>query len=245
MKRVLVVACTSALAHATARRFAADKDRLFLVARDAEKLAAVAEDLEARGAGQVETCVMDVLELNRHRAVIEEAAARLDGLDTVLVAHGSLPDQRACETSAELTRQEFEVNSLSTISLLTHLANYFEQQRAGTIAVISSVAGDRGRQSNYVYGAAKGAVTIFLQGLRNRLHGSGVRVITLKPGFVDTPMTAEFAKGTLWINRERAARDIYRAIETGKEVAYVPWFWRWIMVVIRSIPERVFKRMSL
>jgi len=245
MRRVLVVACTSALAHATARRFAADKDRLFLVARDAEKLAAVAEDLEARGAGQVETCVMDVLELNRHRAVIEEAAARLDGLDTVLVAHGSLPDQRACEASAELTRQAFEVNSLSTISLLTHLANYFEQHRAGTIAVISSVAGDRGRQSNYVYGAAKGAVTIFLQGLRNRLHRSGVRVVTLKPGFVDTPMTAEFAKGMLWISRERAARDIYRAIETGEEVAYVPWFWRWIMVVIRFIPEQLFKRMSL
>ena len=113
------------------------------------------------------------------------------------------------------------------------------------IVVISSVAGDRGRKSNYVYGAAKGMVSIYMQGLRNRLHKSNVTVITIKPGFVSTPMTAAFKKGIVWISPERAAQDIRRAIRKGKDVVYVPWFWSWIMRVIRHIPERLFKRLGL
>ena len=188
---------------------------------------------------------MDVLDCGRHEATIREAEARLDGLDAVLIAHGTLPDQSACERSFELTRAEFETNCLSTLSLLTHLANHFQPRRHGTIAVISSVAGDRGRRSNYVYGAAKGAVSIFLQGLRNRLHPSGVRVVTIKPGFVDTPMTVAFRKNALWAQPEGVAKGIYRAMAGGTDIAFVPWFWRWIMVLIRTIPEFVFKRLSL
>ena len=190
---------------------------------------------------------LDVLNYDRHQPLIHEAIAVLGGVDVALIAHGTLPDQEACEGSFELTREALDVNAISTISLLTHLANYFEERKGGTIAVISSVAGDRGRQSNYVYGTAKGAVTIFLQGLRNRLYGSGVNVVTIKPGLVDTVMTAgvEFKRGALWATPDRVARYIVRAIEKKTDVAYAPWFWRSIMLVIRALPERIFKRLKL
>jgi len=245
MKKMLIIGATSAIASATARLFASDGFDLYLVARDPEKLAAVADDLRSRGASSVAVQEMDVLDYDRHQSVIEAAIAELDGLDVALVAHGSLPDQPACEESFTLTRRELEVNALSVVSLLTYLANYFEKEKHGSIAVISSVAGDRGRKSNYVYGAAKGMLSVYMQGLRNRLHTSNVTVITIKPGFVSTPMTAAFKKGVVWISPARAARTIHRAIRKGKEVVYVPWFWAWIMLVIRHIPEALFKRLGL
>jgi short-subunit dehydrogenase len=125
------------------------------------------------------------------------------------------------------------------------LANYFEQQGQGTIAVISSAAGDRGRQSNYVYGAAKGAVAIFLQGLRSRLHKSGVDVMTIKPGLVDTPMTADFKKGLLWATPERIGRGIVKKLDSPPAETYTPWFWWPIMSIIKSVPEALFKRLPL
>lgn len=245
MRKVLIVGATSAIARATARLFAADGSALFLAARSRERLDAVAEDLRIRGARQVQTRVLDVLDFTQHEQLLNDARDRMNGFDLLLVAHGTLPDQGACEASFETARREFEVNALSVLSLLTLAANYFEAKKKGTIAVISSVAGDRGRQSNYLYGAAKGAVTIFLQGLRNRLYKSGVQVITIKPGFVDTPMTAEFEKGLLWVQPEKVAADIHRAVRKESDVAYAPRFWRVIMWVIRVIPERVFKRLKL
>jgi decaprenylphospho-beta-D-erythro-pentofuranosid-2-ulose 2-reductase len=245
MRRVLILGATSAIAVAVARRFAADGDRIALVARNRERLQALADDLRARGAAQVETEIADLTEHVRHRALIEQAHRALGGLDTALIAHGSLPDQAACARDFERTRAEFETNALSTLSLMSELAGRFEENGSGTLAVIGSVAGDRGRQSNYVYGAAKGTVALFAQGLRNRLHGRGVRVITIKPGFVDTPMTAAFDKGALWAQPDRVGADIHRAIERGRDVVYTPWFWRWIMLVIRLIPEAVFKRLKL
>src|SRR5262249_10828576 len=152
----------------------------------------IADDLRVRGAAQVETVVLDANEFNRHDFVISRATEAMGGLDTVLIAHGTLPDQKACQLSVDETLQALTTNALSAIALLTLIANRFEQQGLGTIAVISSVAGDRGRQRNYVYGTAKGAVSSFTQGLRNRLARSGVHVVTIKPGFVDTPMTAGF-----------------------------------------------------
>jgi short-subunit dehydrogenase len=241
----MIIGATSAIAEATARFFAENGDALYLVARNQEKLTAIAGDLKVRGASSVHTEVLDVLEYDRHQAVIDDAISVLQGLDLVLIAHGTLPDQIACEQSFDLTRKEFEVNSLTTISLLTHLAIYFEMQQRGTIAVISSVAGDRGRQSNYVYGAAKGTISIFLQGLRNRLHKSGVHVITIKPGFVDTPMTTNFKKGVLWVSPQTIAHIITNAIAKSETVTYAPFFWRPIMWLIKILPEYFFKRLSL
>jgi short-subunit dehydrogenase len=245
MRKILIVGATSAIAEATARLFAADGDRLFLLARDANRLSAVADDLRVRGAAQVETLTLDLTDYDRHEAVIDEAAERLGGLDTVLVAHGTLPDQTACQASFESTRRELETNLISVIAVLTPIANRFQEARGGTIAVITSVAGDRGRQSNYVYGTAKGAVGIFMAGLRNRLYPAGVRVITLKPGFVDTPMTANMPKNFLFVSPDRVARGIHRAIGKGADVVYLPWFWWGIMAIIKAIPEFVFKRMKL
>ena len=156
-----------------------------------------------------------------------------------------LPDQAASEASVAVTVDSFDINARSVIALLTGLANRFEQQGQGAIGVLSSPAGDRGRASNYVYGAAKAAVTVFASGQRNRLYAKGVRVLTLEPGFVDTPMTASFRKGPLWARPERVAEDIERALQRGFGVVYTPWFWRWIMAIIRLVPERIFVRLKL
>jgi short-subunit dehydrogenase len=243
--RVLIVGATSAIAGETARVYAGYGARLFLTGRNAERLEAVAADLRVRGARAVETAVLDVTDRRRCDAVLEAAWAAFDGLDVALVAHGVLPDQARCQASAAETAEALEVNFVSTAALLTPLANRFEGARRGCIAVITSVAGDRGRQSNYVYGAAKGGLDRFVEGLRNRLFHAGVSVVTLRPGFVDTPMTAGMRHGLLFASARRAGRDIHRAIERRRDVAYIPWFWRPIMAIIRAIPEAMFKRLRL
>ncbi|MBI4544076.1 MAG: SDR family oxidoreductase [Gemmatimonadetes bacterium] len=245
MKTILVIGATSRIAHEVARGFAASGAELFLVGRGAEKLEAVAGDLRVRGAARVTTFLLDVNDLRRHQEMLAAAHAALGTVDLALIAHGTLPDQRRCEQSVPETLSQFATNATSVMALLTLLASHFEQQRRGSIAVITSVAGDRGRRSNYVYGAAKGAVTLFLQGLRNRLFRVGVTVTTIKPGFVDTPMTAHLPKSLLFASADRVGRSIHRAILRRKDVAYVPWFWRWMMLAVRLVPERVFKRLEL
>lgn len=245
MKKILIIGATSAIAEATARLWAAQGHRLHLLGRNAERLTTIAADLKIRGAESAQYAVLDVNDFAQHAAGLDDATAALGGLDVVLIAHGTLGDQKACEQDFSVALQELNTNAISVISLLTHLANRFEAQKHGAIAVISSVAGDRGRQSNYVYGTAKGAVSIFLQGLRNRLYKFGVQVLTIKSGFVDTPMTASFKKGPLWTSPEAIARSIYDGIEKRRDVIYTPWFWLGIMTVIRLIPERIFKILKI
>lgn len=246
MRKVLIVGATSAIAEHTARRFAARGDALFLTGRDATHLQAIADDLKIRGAPRVAMAMLDVADFAAHDTVLDQAERELGGLDIALIAHGTLSDQKACEGSVALLRREFDVNAISTMSLLTTLANRFESRRQGTLAVISSVAGDRGRQSNYVYGSAKAAVTAFLSGLRQRLATANVNVLTIKPGFVNTPMTAAIAnKGALWVTPDAIATGIERAIDARRSTVYLPWFWRWIMLVIRLIPESIFKKLKL
>jgi len=245
MSRVLIIGATSAIAQEVAKLYAEKGSKLFLVARDSQKLDQIARDLEVRGAEAVDCLSQDLVSGEQHEMLLNKADETLDGIDIVLIAHGTLPDQKQCEASVNQTLKELQVNFLSIVSLLSLFANYFEKKGRGCLAVISSVAGDRGRQSNYIYGAAKGGLSIFLQGLRNRLNKAGVCVLTIKPGFVDTPMTKDFKKGFLWAQPKPVAEAIVTAIQKRKDVLYVPWFWRWIMVIIRVIPERVFKRMSL
>jgi len=244
-RRVLVVGATSAMAVEAARLYAADGARLFLTGRHPARLEAVAADLRVRGAGQVESTILDVTDRRRCEEVMNAAWTAFDGLEVALIAHGVLPDQARSQASVDETVASLDVNFTSTVALLTVLANRFEAQRHGCIAVITSVAGDRGRQSNYVYGAAKGGLERFLQGLRNRLFHAGVAVVTLKPGFVDTPMTAGLAQGPLFASARQAGRAIHRAIERRRNVAYIPWFWWPIMAIIRRIPEFAFKRLRL
>lgn len=246
MRRVLILGATSAIAQETARIFASKGDRIFLVGRSAEKLGAVAADLRLRGSPQVDFEAIDLNDFDRHEALIATASEKLGGLDTALVAHGTLGDQKASEREWKVAEAEIRTNFLSAASLLTVIANRFEAQKRGAIAVISSVAGDRGRQSNYVYGAAKAALTTFTDGLRNRLFASGVTVVTVKPGFVDTPMTAHIQKkGPLFVKPDVIARGIYRSIAKDRGVVYLPGFWRLIMAIIRSVPEGIFKRLKL
>lgn len=242
MPRILVIGATSAIAEATARRYAAAGARLFLVGRDAARLETIAADLRLRGA-TAEWHALDANDTAAHAPMLDAAWTALGQVDVALVAHGTLPDQAACAASVETSLREFATNGTSVIALCTALAQRL--QAPATLAVISSVAGDRGRASNYLYGSAKAAVSAFTSGLRQSLHGSGVNVLTIKPGFVDTPMTAAFKKGALWATPEQVAAGIERAIARRRSVAYLPWFWWGIMRVITHIPEAVFRRIRL
>lgn len=244
-RNILIIGATSAIALEVAKIYAQENNHLFLIARNENRLLAMANDLSLRGKAEINYQVLDVNQLDQHENIIQSAFETLQKIDIVLIAHGTLPNQKSCEQSQEATLNELITNYFSTISLLTHLANYFEKQQSGTIAVISSVAGDRGRQSNYIYGSAKGGLSIFLQGLRNRLVKSNVNVLTIKPGFVDTPMTKEFKKGLLWAKADIVAKKIVQAIDKKRQVIYVPFFWKYIMVAIKTIPERIFCKMNL
>src|SRR5215472_12577966 len=240
MQKIVVLGATSAIAQAVQRLLAQNGKEMLLVARSPERLAALRSDLVVRGAKTVDTLAVDFNEISRHEAMVKFAEERLPGFDTVLVAFGSLLDPAQSAKSVELSLQEWNTNFVSAAALLTLFAKHFEARKSGCIAAITSVAGDRGRRSNYVYGTAKGALSIFLQGLRSRLYPAGVRVITIKPGPVDTPMTAHMKKGVAFVKPEVIARDIYRALEDGsRDVLYTPSYWRYIMAAIRILPERI------
>lgn len=242
---VLVVGATSAIAEATARLWAARGDALYLVARRESLLEASAADLRVRGARAVIAERFDITDRSAHEALLARAEAMLGPLDCVLIAHGTLPDQAACLADVALAEREIDVNANATSALALRIASRFEARGAGTLAVITSVAGVRGRASNFVYGAAKAMVSTLLEGLRHRLHARGVAVIDIRPGFVDTPMTAGLPKNALYASARRAGRGVYRAIEARRDVAYVPWFWRPILLLIKVLPESVFKRLRL
>lgn len=245
MNRILIIGATSAIAEATARRFAARGDALFLLGRDAEKLGRICADLRIRGAADTGFALLDANALDQHEARLEQAARALGGLDIVLIAHGTLGDQAAGERDFGVALRELNTNAISVLSLLSHLANRMEAQRAGQIAVIGSVAGDRGRASNYIYGTAKAAVATWCEGLRGRLHRAGVNVLLVKPGFTDTPMTAAFTKGVLWAQPDDIARRIVGGLDRRAGVVYAPAFWALIMLLIRHIPGALFKRLKL
>jgi decaprenylphospho-beta-D-erythro-pentofuranosid-2-ulose 2-reductase len=245
MQKTLVLGATSAIAIEYCRLLASQGASLVLVARNQERLNVLKSDLLVRGASSVETLQSDLADISLHAQLITTVLTRHADLSSVLIAYGILGDQKEAERDFAVARQILDVNFTSVVSLLTPLANHFEKLARGSIIVISSVAGDRGRQSNYLYGSSKAALSAYLQGLRNRLSRSNVQVLTVKPGFVDTPMTAAFKKGPLFVGPEVIARGIHRAVSKGRNEVYLPWFWFPIMQVIKSIPEPLFKRMKL
>ena len=245
MKKILIIGATSAIAEATARIWAQRGDELFLVARNQERLNVIAGDLKVRGSLGTHGYCMDANNLEEHLSMLDKVFRILGKIDIVLIAHGTLSNQKECEQSVELTMQEIKTNALSVIALMTHLANRFKKQGSGTIAVISSVAGDRGRASNYVYGSSKSMVTAFTSGLRQRLYKSGVSVVTIKPGFVDTPMTADFKKGLLWAKPEKIAKAIVVACDKKNGEVYMPGFWWGVIKTINLIPDEIFKKIKL
>ena len=244
-KRILVLGATSAIAMAVMRQLVSPSAHFFLVARSKEKLTAVAQDLLVRGALRVDMIVADLDDTQAHPQMLAVATSQLGTIDLALLAHGVLGDQAAAEREYSAAEPILVTNFLSAVSLLTWLANYCESQGRGTLAVISSVAGDRGRKSNYVYGASKAALDAFLSGLRNRCDRSGVQVLTIKPGFVATPMTAHIPKNGLFATPEQVASGILNAVRRHRDVVYVPWFWQPIMTIIKAVPERIFKARNL
>ncbi len=245
MKKILILGAASAIAQETARCFAKEGSAFFLAARSQEKLRIISDDLKCRGASEIFCLETDLNDVYKHASLIDQALRSLKGLDLVLLTYGTLGDQKKCEASYEETLKELQTNFLSAVSLLTLLSNHMESLGRGSLAVITSVAGDRGGAGNYVYGTAKGALSIFLEGLRGRLTKSGVHVLTVKPGFVDTPMTARFRKGFLFASAKSVGEGIHHAILKKKDVVYLPWFWKPVMCLVKMIPEGIFKRLNL
>lgn len=243
---VLVLGATSAIAIAYCRLRAVDGASFVLVARRVERLETVAADLKARGAGDVVTVASDLSDMNSCESRFLDFCRPLGQPDQTLLAYGMLGEQDAAENSAEQTRHNIDVNFTSAALWLQMMAKHLTRDKLRSIVVISSVAGDRGRRSNYVYGAAKAGLSAFAEGLAHRLHGTSLRVLTVKPGFVDTPMTAHLQRsGPLWAKPEQIAVDIDRAVRRNRSVVYAPYFWWPIMTIIRLLPRPLFFRTKL
>ncbi|XYJ11321.1 SDR family NAD(P)-dependent oxidoreductase [Telluria sp. B2] len=244
-KRIVIIGATSSIAEHCARLWVQEGAvDLVLVARDRIRAERVAADLRVRGPqARVEVVTSGFLDA----AEIENTSGAVwaGGVDLVLVAHGMLPDQAGCEQDLNACRAALDVNAISPVLFAEAFARRMDMQDRGTVAVIGSVAGDRGRKSNYVYGAAKGLIDRYLQGLRHRFAGSGVKIAVIKPGPTDTPMTAHLKGSAKLASVEAVARDIVDALARGKEVIYVPGKWRMIMLVIRHLPGFVFNKMNI
>jgi len=243
---IFISGATSAMAQAFARRHASKGACLYLLGRNEKKLEIVKQDLLVRGAKSVTSLAVDMSKQQAYEAIVQQAISALGVIDIALIAQGVMYQQDDLQKNVVLIRDMYQVNVLSAVELATSLGNYFEQRKKGSLLIISSVAGDRGRQSNYVYGATKSALSAFTDGLRNRLFRHGVTVVTVKPGFVDSPMTQDLEKGgPLWATPEKIAEDMDKTLEKGGTVLYTPWFWRYIMLIIKHVPDFVFKKMSL
>jgi decaprenylphospho-beta-D-erythro-pentofuranosid-2-ulose 2-reductase len=244
--KLVILGATSTIAQATARIFAMRGTPMLLVGRSESKLRILQTDLQARGSKQVEVLTAELGDPSTHEVVVAAADRLLPEYDGVLIAYGTLTDQDRAQWDAQYAVKELTVNFVSTASLMSLFSNRLLSRKNGCLAVITSVAGDRGRRANYVYGAAKGAVALFAQGLRSRLHVSGVRVVTIKPGPVKTPMTANMRQTRMFADPEVVGGDIFKMLSASHgEILYTLRRWKWIMIVVRLIPEFVFKRLPL
>jgi len=238
-RKTLILGATSAIAAEVATLLAGRGDRLYVIGRSQDKLAAL---VEALGSAVVGYAACDLNELDANEARIAAAIDCLGGLDVALIAHGDLGDQVRSERELDYACQIISTNFTSAVSLLIPLANFFEQKGRGHLVAITSVAGERGRPRNYTYGASKGALTRYLQGLRSRLYATGVGVHNIKLGPVDTPMSAGHDQNFLWGEKRRVARGIVRALGSRRHVHYLPWTWCAVMGIVRALPEAVFQR---
>lgn len=245
MKKVLIIGATSAIAQEVSKIYARENAELIIWGRNPQMLEVISQDLKVHGASATFAVSHDLNDFNAHKELVSKIWQQHSKIDVVLLAHGILGDQRKAEENLTELLSIVNSNYLSHISLMTFIAQKMKEQRSGTIAVISSVAGERGKQSNYVYGSAKAGKTVFTDGLRNRLFDSGVHLVNLKLGFVDTPMTKDFKKGPLWAQPQQVALGITNAIAAQKDTVYLPIFWRFIMMIIKSIPEGLFKKLKL
>ena len=246
-KRIVIIGATSSIAEQCARLWSQREPvDMVLVGRNASKVERIAQDLRVRSSASnfqvLQADFVDAAAIARTTGEIIQQG----GIDMVLIAHGSLPSQPAMQTDLVLCQEALVVNAVSPALYAEAFAGSMRQNGYGTLILIGSVAGDRGRKSNYVYGAAKGLVTRYAQGLQHRFAGSGVKVVLVKPGPTDTPMTAEFKqKGIKMSSAQEVAEGIVRGVDQGKTVIYVPGKWQWIMMIIRHLPSFIFNRMDI
>ena len=244
-RRLVIFGGTSTIACQVARLAAGDGCRILLIGRRPGRLQHVAGDLLSRGATGAQWLVADLADVSSHADIIAEAQSTLPDFDNALFAYGTLTLNDRAESLVDYALSEIATNFTSIVSLLTLLAPHFERRKAGCVTVISSVAGERGRRSNYVYGSAKGGLSIFLQGYRARLFRSGVRVLTVKPGPVETAMTAHMPHNRLFASATAVADRIYREMTHGsRDVLYAPGYWKFVMSGVRGVPEWIAKRLS-
>ncbi|MFT4518373.1 MAG: decaprenylphospho-beta-D-erythro-pentofuranosid-2-ulose 2-reductase [Halioglobus sp.] len=244
-KKILVFGASSAIAHALLKLYATQGSTFFLAGRSEDKVAAVADDLIARGGKLGGSYCYDFSDSTKHENCLAQARESLGEIDVAIVAHGTLPDQLECEASVAAVSACVEDNFSSAIAIMQTCAQQLATQGRGTLAVMSSVAGDRGRKSNYSYGACKAGIDAFIQGLQGRFAGSKIKVVNIKPGMIESPMTQEMEHGALWSTPEKIAPGIYRAIEKGSAVVYLPGYWRLIMWVIRMLPASIMARLPI
>jgi decaprenylphospho-beta-D-erythro-pentofuranosid-2-ulose 2-reductase len=243
MSYILIIGAKSDIAKATAREYAKHGYDLYLAARNVDELSEFANDVTVRTQQTVKTVELDILDYQSHQAFYEQLEEKPLG---VIAAVGYLGKQKVAQLEFQEAQLIIDTNYTGLVSLFNIIANDFERRRNGFIVGISSVAGDRGRKSNYVYGSAKSALSTYLSGLRNRLYDAQVHVMTVKPGFVATQMTEGMdLPEKLTGQPEEVASDIYKAQQKNKNVLYTKWMWRWIMLIIKAVPEWKFKRMSI
>jgi len=245
MKNIIIIGATSAISQAVAKQLLSEDVCFHLVARDKDKLDIVENDLRARGCGNAICYKLDFNDFVAHKNLVETISKSVDNIDTLFICFGIMHTQIDCEENVAKAIEQVNSNYTSTVSLLVLFSQVMSNQVSGTIAVVSSVAGDRGRKSNYIYGSAKAGLTTFLEGLRYKLYAQGINVLTIKPGFVDSPMTAGIEKGALWATTEQVATHIIKGIEKKKSIIYVPPFWFYIMFIIKMIPAFIFRKLNI
>ena len=243
-KRVLILGATSAIAQAFARRLAERHCNLMLVARNQERLDAVAADLRARGAAGTISLLSNLDAVEEHAAMLDQAWSHFGGFDLAFIAYGAYAERDDAEETTTLL-DLLQTNYVSAAHLAIRIALRFSEANSGHLAVITSVAGERGRKRNYVYGSAKGGLSIFLQGLDHRLAGLKVRISDIKLGMADTPMTEHIPDLFLKVSPTQAVGAMLRGIERDRSVIYAPGFWRWIMVAVRHIPRSIMNRLDI
>lgn len=244
---VVILGASSGIAAEMARLYAARGADFGLLGSSAERLAEVSADLHVRGAGRIRTLAIDLAAPAPYETIISDLAAELGGIDVFILAYGILGDQARAHEDLQHAAAILVTDFTSAALWLLAAAKCMSRNGSGTIAVFCSVAGDRGRRSNYVYGSAKAGLAVFAQGMAHELAASGPRIVIVKPGFVITPMTAGMNRaGPLWSEARRVARIVTNAIDRKRgPVIYVPWFWRWIMLIIRLVPAPIFHRTKL
>lgn len=243
---LLILGANSLIAQAAASHFAEAGHEIIFAGRKQDEPEKFANDFAIRFKCSTRAEYIDALDYPSHKKFVEDILAKTPELEYILIVFGYLGTQDKAQTDFTEAHRIIDTNFTGVVSVCELFAAEFESLKKGNIAVISSVAGDRGRQSNYMYGSAKGGLTVYLSGLRNRLFKSGVNVLTIKPGFVNTPMTYGMPlPKPLVASPEKVGKDIYKAMIKRKSVIYTPFYWRWIMFVITSIPEFLFKKLKL